>query len=201
MSKAEFQAENRESLFDGATLPKDYKKPGRKTDYYPERCEEVIAQGRKGDFPVQMASAMGVCPDTLYEWAKVYPEFAEAFRDAKIIANSWWLDLGRANVHNKDFNTALYAQVTRTQRGSLGYNGEMLTKFKDADDFQKKLAVIDEYLASGAINIPEAERLYGLVSQFARIVEVNVLAKEVFLLKEARKEEDEEAKKSKNKKG
>jgi|GEM_PF-3431520 len=52
--------------------------PGRPTDYNPFRGDELVAHMAGGLCFTAAAAAMGFNPDTLYEWARRYPEFSEA---------------------------------------------------------------------------------------------------------------------------
>jgi hypothetical protein len=199
MSKKNDQDEVRRKMFEDAKMPEAPKVRKYYCSYYQERCDEVITSGMQGHFPVQMARDMSVHPDTLYEWDKMYPEFSKAFEMAKVVASAWWLDLAKVNMLNKEFNTALYTQITRTQRGSLGYNGRRVHGFKEAKTFTEKLAIVDELFSVGAITLAETEKLYALVEKHAKIVETNDLAKILHELNEDKKQRDLEAKNPKNK--
>lgn len=65
-------------------------KTGRPTKYRPEMCDLVIEAGREGCAVAEMASRCDVCIDTIYEWAKVHPEFSEALTRAQSEAEAWW---------------------------------------------------------------------------------------------------------------
>ena len=76
-----------------ATPAEPSKHPGgRPTDYRPEYCERVIEFGLDGKLPAQMASKLGVCKDTLHEWARVHAEFSDAFTLARGHAEAWHLE-------------------------------------------------------------------------------------------------------------
>lgn len=63
---------------------------GRKT------CEEYVEFARQGKSAVQIAARMGVCRDTLSDWARKYPEFAVARKLANDLVESWYTDLTQA---------------------------------------------------------------------------------------------------------
>lgn len=65
---------------------------GRPSEYRPEYCERVIELGKDGKLPAQMASALSVTKQTLHEWAKVHPEFSDAFGEARAHAEAWHLE-------------------------------------------------------------------------------------------------------------
>lgn len=65
---------------------------GRPSEYKPEYCETVILLGRDGKLPAQMAANIGVTKQTLHEWARVHPEFTDAFAIARGNAEAWHLE-------------------------------------------------------------------------------------------------------------
>jgi hypothetical protein len=52
-------------------------------EYTPLRGKQLIGAMADGHSLEAVADSMGVCVSTLYEWAKKYPEFAEALERAK----------------------------------------------------------------------------------------------------------------------
>lgn len=73
-----------------AAAPKKKGAGGRPTKYTPEMCATVIQAGREGCAVAEMAIRCDVCIDTIYEWAKVHPEFSEALTRAQSEAEAWW---------------------------------------------------------------------------------------------------------------
>lgn len=73
-----------------AAAPKKKGAGGRPTKYTPEMCATVIQAGREGCAVAEMASRCDVCIDTIYEWAKVHPEFSDALTRAQNEAEAWW---------------------------------------------------------------------------------------------------------------
>lgn len=63
---------------------------GRPTTYDPAFCDRVIQMGREGYSRAQMAYELDVAKDSLYEWAKVHPEFSDAITRATTHAQAWW---------------------------------------------------------------------------------------------------------------
>lgn len=74
---------------DTETMP-DKGPGGRPSKYKPEHCEAIMLAGGEGKTVPEMADDLDVHIDTLYEWAKVHPEFSEAFSRAKEKAEAWW---------------------------------------------------------------------------------------------------------------
>ena len=77
---------------------------GRPTKYDPKYCDEIIRffdvqpyqiiDGKRvaNDLPflIDFAMKIGVCDDTIVEWAKVHPEFSAAYKKAKKMAERMW---------------------------------------------------------------------------------------------------------------
>ncbi len=70
----------------------------RPTEYTQEHCNTVIEAGKLGKSVAWMASELDVNKDTIYEWAKVHPEFSDALTRAKAHAQRWWEDMGQVNM-------------------------------------------------------------------------------------------------------
>lgn len=65
---------------------------GRPTDYRPEYCQSIIDYMSIGYSFYAFAAEIGVCPDTINEWAKVHPEFSVAKKIANAKRVKWWED-------------------------------------------------------------------------------------------------------------
>jgi transposase len=69
---------------------------GRPTDYKPEYCKRVIELGKTGASIVEMAAEIGVDRKTLETaWPAAFPEFLQAFTQAKQFSQVWWEKVGR----------------------------------------------------------------------------------------------------------
>jgi len=69
-------------------------KAGRPTSYRKKYCEMLTEHMRGGKSFETFATAVGVARDTLYQWTKRHPEFAEAKTKATELALDFWEDLG-----------------------------------------------------------------------------------------------------------
>lgn len=83
---------------------------GRPTLYDPSHCERVIQLGRDGKSHAQMAAALDVSRQTLYDWADAHSEFLGAITRAKDLAQAWWEDRGQENLGNREFNASLWTK-------------------------------------------------------------------------------------------
>jgi len=67
---------------------------GRPTLYKPEYCEQIVEFGKRGETFVCFAAEIGVCRDTISEWAAKYQDFSLALKQAKICAETYFIRLG-----------------------------------------------------------------------------------------------------------
>jgi hypothetical protein len=70
---------------------------GRPTKYDPAFVDRVVPFMAQGYSLVALAAELGVCYDTVNEWAKEYPDFSEAIKDGKVAAAKWWENALRRN--------------------------------------------------------------------------------------------------------
>ena len=83
---------------------------GRPSAYKPEYCERVIELGKDGASVMEMACELDVVRDTLYEWAKVHPEFSDAFTRARQWSQAWWERTGKSGMMAPGFNAAVWSR-------------------------------------------------------------------------------------------
>lgn len=78
-------------------------KRGRPTKYMPEYCEQVIQLGKDGASVAEMALTFGVAVAQLYKWELRYPEFHQAFTQARDYAVAFYWRTARMNLTEKNF--------------------------------------------------------------------------------------------------
>jgi hypothetical protein len=61
---------------------------GRPTKYKTEYCEQATKLCRLGATDEELADFFEVNTDTIYEWQKVHPEFSEALKKGKLLADA-----------------------------------------------------------------------------------------------------------------
>lgn len=81
---------------------------GRPTKYKPEYCEKILELAKEGKGWVAWALACGVDRPTLYAWGDQHPEFLTALKEAKLLEQLWWEELGRSSMHAKNFQAAVW---------------------------------------------------------------------------------------------
>lgn len=83
---------------------------GRPSEYRPEYCDLVIELGKLGKSVVQMACAIDVSRQTLYEWAETHEDFSDAFTRAKQWAQDWWETQGQLGLTADKFNAPVWSR-------------------------------------------------------------------------------------------
>lgn len=71
---------------------------GHPTTYRPEYCELIKQSLSRGESVKKFATTYGTTSKTVYEWAKIYPQFGAALEVAMEMAEAWWEDQGRLNL-------------------------------------------------------------------------------------------------------
>lgn len=81
---------------------------GRPTKYKPEYCSKIKDLMSSGMSKIEAAVQLGVYRDTLYDWTKNFPEFAQAMQEAEQLSQAWWERQARLNIGSKEFNHRLW---------------------------------------------------------------------------------------------
>ena len=71
---------------------------GRPTKYDPAFVDRVVPFLAQGYSCSALAGHLGVCYDTIWEWAKQYPDFSDAIKRGKQASAEWWENALRRNV-------------------------------------------------------------------------------------------------------
>lgn len=80
---------------------------GQPTKYTDDMPAKLIAAMESGKSATRFARDIRVHKDTLYEWAKVHPEFSDAFKKAKDYCEAHWEEWLVNNLDNKNVNAGL----------------------------------------------------------------------------------------------
>ena len=101
---------------------------GRPSKYKKEFCEQVVEFCRDGSTFEEFASEIGVCVETINEWARKKPEFSAAKKRAKANSLRWWCKIGKAGALGKikNFQNSVWI-FTMKCRFREFYNEEIAT--------------------------------------------------------------------------
>lgn len=139
---------------------------GAPTLYKSEYCLTVVEFGKRGKSITWMACALDVAKETVYEWARVHPEFSVALSRARAECQAFWEDLGEKGVGSRDFNSAVWAKNMAcrfrddwTERREVtGADGQPLLPQSDPLDTARRVAFL-LMQAEHAIDAEPAELL------------------------------------------
>ena len=155
----------------------EIRKVGQPTKYTFEMCAKVKESGNKGWHVSQMANALDVVPRTIYGWAKVYPEFAQAFELAKQASLCFWYKLGEDNLNSKHFNERTYELLLRN-KCNLGAERRVKVKgLLDAKTHTESGMAVIQSMAAGDISPTETQTIMNSLTMLAKLDEVTELRK------------------------
>lgn len=117
---------------------KGYKKRGAKTKYREEYCEQLVEHMAKGFSFESFAATVDVDRDTIYEWAKVHPEFSDAKKRGIVKSLLRFEALALANMTNKNFNTTSWIYQMKCRFNQFGWNPVSADPYDAGDDFEFK---------------------------------------------------------------
>tara|TARA_R110000868_G_scaffold116596_1_gene310189 strand:+ start:136 stop:585 length:450 start_codon:yes stop_codon:yes gene_type:complete len=63
---------------------------GRPSKYTADAPERIVQYGKQGMCMAEMACEFDVTRETLYEWARVHPEFSDSLERAQEASESYW---------------------------------------------------------------------------------------------------------------
>lgn len=68
---------------------------GRPSKYDPAYCDAVVEHMKEGASLTSFAAEIGVCRDTISEWASAHGEFSVAVKRGKAACAAWWEKINR----------------------------------------------------------------------------------------------------------
>ena len=98
-------------------IEKTKTKAGRPTKYNKTMCQRVIKIMAEGRSKENAATLLGVSVATMWHWANNHPEFLKAVNDGEELSLLWWMEMGKLNIHNKEFNSTLYMMQMQNRHG------------------------------------------------------------------------------------
>lgn len=57
-----------------------------------------------GASKVEVCAKIGICYETFQNWQKEHPEFSKSVKIGDRLSEAWWLEQGRTNLKERDFN-------------------------------------------------------------------------------------------------
>lgn len=144
-----------------------YVKSGRKpTEFKPEYVEQILTLMSQGMGIESVCLQMGISYNVMLYWRKNNKDINELIKFGKELEKAWWIEQGRRNIYNKDFNHVLWMM-------------NMSNRFKWATNRGKvegKIAKLNLHKVEGKIEVEE--KMKNVNRQPERITTViSILAK------------------------
>lgn len=138
---------------------------GRPTLYDEGYCEQLESHMREGLSFESFGGVVGVCKDTLYEWAKVHSEFSDAKKRGESGSRLYWEKLGRDGLHNETIKDGDGMTVTRSINATI-WIFNMKNRFKWRDKTPEEIS--EESEANSLHDLSNAELIERLRANRAR---------------------------------
>lgn len=77
-------------MADTETIQPEKPRMGRPSKYPKDACKRIIEYGKLGMCMAEMASEFEVTRETIYEWARVHPDFSDSLSCAQELSEGYW---------------------------------------------------------------------------------------------------------------
>lgn len=74
----------------------------------PTKAELIRLKYSEGGSDVEVAAILGLTLNKFHELCNELPELNTIVEMGRTIAEAWWMEVGRKNIYNKDFQGSLY---------------------------------------------------------------------------------------------
>jgi hypothetical protein len=81
---------------------------GRPTKYRAEMCQTVIDLMREGKSRTAVAATLMIPRETLYQWERAHPDFADALKMGDTLSQHWWERECQDSLHDQHFQTGAW---------------------------------------------------------------------------------------------
>lgn len=113
-----------------------YRKPGQPTKFRESYCQMLMSHMADGYSFESFGAIIDVCADTLYEWAKVHPEFSESKRRGELKSLHLAEQTLRASQFKRDMNPTPIIYSMRCRFRKYGWNQDSPQGEEDPNGFQ-----------------------------------------------------------------
>jgi transposase-like protein len=104
--------------------------------YKKDFAEELPEMMSKGESVCEVCAKWGITKETFFEWVKNRKEFAEAYKEARTLCQSWWEKIGRMGLfvqtnieYDKETGKKL-SQSTKTMNDRI-WRLNMMNRFRE----------------------------------------------------------------------
>lgn len=150
-----------------SVIPAPLKKIGRPTKYNPAMCDKIIELMSDGKSKTTACVELGIYLDACNAWEKKYKEFSAAVKRGEELCERWWVEAGRKNLWNKQFQAVLWMmnmsnrfgwnrKVEGTVKGELSTDQkhEVVKKIEEEKPVEHTAEILSILVGAGAIQSP-----------------------------------------------
>ena len=147
---------------------------GRPTKYKESMCDVILEEMIQGKFMCNVCATIFISQDTFNRWIKENIAFSEAYKVGRLLCTAYWAQVGRDNLHDKDFNTKIWDRFMRTQCVGWSDNSDQLhpgaIEGFGSSSLQKRLDILKKSFETSAINSRQYKALIDILRVEADIV-------------------------------
>ena len=131
---------------------------------------QVFSEG--GDI-ARFCANLKISRTTYYDWAKKFPDFAQAIDEAYELARAWWEDVGRNNLCSPQFNVNAWRLMMRNRFDMTDSRPVNIKGLTNAKTFGAQHRLVGKAIESGDITPEEALKLAQFIGVGAKIEQVD----------------------------
>lgn len=156
-----------------------------------EYCARLVEMGKTGCCVAEFCATIPICKYTFYQWIDKYPDFAKAYRVHNALSEAYWIQLGKDNIGNPDFNASMY-HLQLGSRFGISKTRKIRTKFIDPKHIMKSLDAIIGAYESTDISLEEFDALVKALLNLANIQQHEEITARVSALEERLAQKNDE---------
>lgn len=136
--------------------------------YDPSFCELIVKLAKTGLCIFEIAESLDVTRETIYEWARKYPDFAESKDKAMDFHVSHLCRIAKSNLSNKDFREKTFDLMFINATHYVNYRTIAKINKAITDPVEKLDAIVDSVI-SGEILPNRAEVIANLTQKICGV--------------------------------
>lgn len=115
----------------------------RPTKYKSVMLKKVTRLMSAGASKVEVAAALGVTRDTIYEWSRTNQEFSDTIKMGETLSQAWWEKKARLSLEPGKINTALWFI---NMKNRFGWQNSPSAYSSQEEDLKEKRDAIREWM-------------------------------------------------------
>lgn len=152
---------------------------GAPTKYRADMCDLVVKAGGYGKTVMMMAEYCGITEPTIYEYARIHPDFSKAFTRAKKLSLEYWYKLGEDKLESQHFKEKTFELLLRNKCALPELRRIKIKALANAKTHNEAAQAIIKEFGNGVISPVEADKAMDIIGKAAKIDEVTELRKSI----------------------